>query len=382
MTLTVKDLRELPITKNFVLVAGESGMDKAIRKVNILDFEYVDAAEEPTEPDGLFNPDSLVLTSLLYAKDDPRKILPGLKQLLLDGVSALAVKTVYFNELPQEVYEYAERRMLPIFFFQDTDFENVIIDIMRAVEERSRFESLERDVEGLFQPENTAEDRYRIIKRLFYNLSPPYLCCYFAPQTSHPQPNYEQHILRLRSRNAPGRFYLPYRSGTLVLTEEERRETLAMDMGINENECRCGFSSVYRIFEHIPFALQESVYAAEFAKRNDLASANFEEMGIWQLILPNRDNYWLNMYCHSVIQKLKNFESDSSCELYRTIEIYVKNEFDSEKTAREISLHKNSVRYRVTKAREILGLEDDPVQFRQAIYFAVMFSSLFSCEAK
>ena len=106
-----------------------------------------------------------------------------------------------------------------------------------------------------------------------------------------------------------------------------------------------------------------ALYAQRFAARNKKDICRFSEMGIWQMILPNRDNVWMKNYCEGIIRKLK--EADAETGIFETVSCYVSNNCDTKRTAEEMSVHVNTVRYRIKKAQETMGLEDKDMEFQQ-----------------
>ena len=134
-------LSRLETTRDFRLVAGEGGLDKTIDCTEILDFEFDDAASGYRR-ERLFDGNSLVLTSFLYAKDRPELIADSVKRLISYDVHALAYKPVIFKELPREAVELADAMNFPIFVFgKDCYMENIILEI-RNVVLRDRDESI------------------------------------------------------------------------------------------------------------------------------------------------------------------------------------------------------------------------------------------------
>lgn len=375
MALTIRDAMELTILQTFTLVGGRSGLNRQVKEVNILDFEYIDAPKEPMKPDGLFHPHALVLSSLLYAKNDPDKILPALKQMVTDGISAFAIKSVYFNRLPDEVMDYADEIGLPIFFFHGTDFENIIWEVTFAAKEQNKLSLLEEETERFLNDEMTKEDRNEAVNHLFPGLGIPYRSYYYAPRIQRSRMEYEHFISGIRRGGKAGWYFLPYKMGLLAVIEGSGKTGSSM-IGFNEADYFCGSSPSHKNLETLPYALWESIYASEYAEQNQMAAADFDEMGIWQAILPNKDNYWMSSFSHMMVQKLKNHEPDGGCQLYRTLKLYAEHDFDAAETAKAMSLHKNSVRYRVNKAAELLGFEKDSLAFRQAVYFAFLFASV------
>ena len=128
MKLTVRDLFDIPIFKNFKIVAGEGGLDREVIGTDILDFEFVKGVN--MSRDNVLDKDSLVLTSLLFAKDDPSLILDAMKKMVALGIAAVSYKKALFNELPKEALDYANEHDFPVLEFGgDEFFEDVISEI-------------------------------------------------------------------------------------------------------------------------------------------------------------------------------------------------------------------------------------------------------------
>ena len=77
------------------------------------------------------------------------------------------------------------------------------------------------------------------------------------------------------------------------------------------------------------------------------------------------------------MEQLKKYDVDGNCELYDTIVCYVKYDCNINRTAEELLLHKNTVRYRIAKAREILGMEECEGEFHAVIFLTVHFQMVF-----
>ena len=89
MAVTIHDVLELDIMKGFKVVAGADGLSEPIVATEILDFEFV---QEGTtyRKDKIFEGDSIVLSSLLFAKDQPELVLDAVKRIKELNVKALA----------------------------------------------------------------------------------------------------------------------------------------------------------------------------------------------------------------------------------------------------------------------------------------------------
>ena len=137
MQITVKEIMQLKEFQNFTLIAGREGEGNEILNIGILDYEY--ANEDPyLEKLWAFGKNAFVISSLLFAKDHPERILSAVKGLCRDGVAALAIKTIYYETLPEEALAYAEEHALPIYTFgrDDAYFQDIAILIRAKMEER------------------------------------------------------------------------------------------------------------------------------------------------------------------------------------------------------------------------------------------------------
>ncbi len=146
MAITVIEATKLDTFKNFKLISGISGLNNQVEKVGILDWEFFSRSE------WLFNKGEFVLTSLLFAKDNPNFILEAVKELVKDGTSGLAIKNIYYNELPVEVVDYSNKNSFPIFIFDNSVyFEDIITEVMDKIRFSENHEVLESKIDILIK---------------------------------------------------------------------------------------------------------------------------------------------------------------------------------------------------------------------------------------
>lgn len=114
--LLVEELRELPIFQTFRLIAGERGFTREIVSATTLEYENV--------IDGFqaFHRGDFILTSLFFAREDTKLILHSFKALAERGVAAIAVKTSFYRELPEEAVRFADENDLLLFLFGEEIF--------------------------------------------------------------------------------------------------------------------------------------------------------------------------------------------------------------------------------------------------------------------
>ncbi|MDD6881494.1 MAG: PucR family transcriptional regulator ligand-binding domain-containing protein [Firmicutes bacterium] len=157
MAFTVREIMTLPSLSKFNLVAGKGGLNNYIITAGIVDYEFVEGLDYDLSK--AFEKDSIVISSLLFAKDKPELILPAIKFLKKSGVGAFAYKQILFETLPEDVIAYADKNDFPIFSFRDGAwFENIIFEVMAAVEKDDARYLSEAHIEKMIKGEATQEE--------------------------------------------------------------------------------------------------------------------------------------------------------------------------------------------------------------------------------
>lgn len=142
MSITISEALKLDNLKEFRIVAGEWGLDNKIEKIGILEYETVYKLK------GNFGKGDFVISSFFFARNDVNLLIESIHSLMEERVSGLAIKNIYYKELPMEVIEYANEKSFPIFIFDNTVFfEDIITDIMDAIRDNDNFELLETKID-------------------------------------------------------------------------------------------------------------------------------------------------------------------------------------------------------------------------------------------
>ncbi|KUK82871.1 MAG: Transcriptional regulator, PucR family [Petrotoga mobilis] len=145
MPITISEAMKLDRLKSFRIIAGERGINKEIDKIGILDYEIIENI------DSQFGIGDFVLTSFTAARNDVNLLIRSVGSLIKSKVSGLAIKNIYYKELPHEVIELANEKSFPIFIFDSVYFEDIITDIMDAIKEKDNYELLETKVDKIIK---------------------------------------------------------------------------------------------------------------------------------------------------------------------------------------------------------------------------------------
>lgn len=100
----------------------------------------------------------------------------------------------------------------------------------------------------------------------------------------------------------------------------------------------------------------------------------YQDKGIYQLF-NDLDQNALVYYCKSVLKDLAYPEEEAMLDLRTTLDVYLKNQSEITQTANELFIHRNTVKYRINRCEEILGVKVDSPEESLNIRLALELSS-------
>jgi purine catabolism regulator len=84
--------------------------------------------------------------------------------------------------------------------------------------------------------------------------------------------------------------------------------------------------------------------------------ASYRDLGSAQLLLSLQDDEALRLYCDSVLGPLENGgNGDYGDELLRSLEVFIEQNGQWERAARELFCHRHTLRYRIRRIEELTG---------------------------
>ena len=112
-------------------------------------------------------------------------------------------------------------------------------------------------------------------------------------------------------------------------------------------------------------AVMECLYAEKFARLKGKEEIFFDDMGVYQILFPYYEENWMREYSRRFLGKVLEFDREYDGELFQTIRIYIEQSGDIHAVAEKMHVHKNTIRYRINKVRELLNMEEDPTFLEQ-----------------
>jgi len=385
--LTVMELLSMPLFRNFRLVSGYGGLYNRVSGTGI--FEW----ESSYEVERNFKRGEFVVTTLSLSRGDAALAESSIRMLIDKKVSAVAIKDIYYQEISEELKSYSDERQIPVFFFSDTFFDDIIYTIRNALLARNRDFSRDEQIEFLLDSARSPEQKRKKAREInpFFHSSA--ICCFGTQKDGSqwqkalklPQMNpeeavysileYRQGVLVIFTSNEPIPDKLPY--GNLVSRQEEKLMLFLEESGLKGSLSGLGISSVVRCPENLGTAIRESLYANASCLIDHLDELRFMDSGLDRILMPAKENLWTKKYYECLLSKLTDYDARHGAKLMETLLEYVKNSGDIKQTAKNLYQHGNTIRYRLEKIRNLLDLGEDGADCLAQLYIFVRLHRIY-----
>ncbi|MGE3910130.1 MAG: helix-turn-helix domain-containing protein [Chloroflexota bacterium] len=100
-------------------------------------------------------------------------------------------------------------------------------------------------------------------------------------------------------------------------------------------------------------------------------SVHFEQLGVQRLLFQLRDNPELASFYDDLLGKLQAHDERQGAELVNTLEAFFECHGNHVRTAQRLHLHRNTLLYRLDRARTVLGIDLDDAETRLALQVAL-----------
>lgn len=362
----IKELFRLQNIHRLRLIAGQDGLERTVTEAVL--FEY--------DPSRVQLPDfyrgDLVVTTLAYARGDAKLVAHSLQALMNQGIAGLMVKTAYFSELPQAVITLANRLGTPVFLFDDTYIEEVILQVTDLIRGKRHFAGFEQDVDALMRGDLTEEQTRERARRIDPLGQSSYRIYAVSPKERMITLDDKLYAMMETDADAAHRCtFIEWRRMMLALCREEdglsaqealtRFGDLLTRAGVDRQSVVIGQSDLREARAQMGASLCEAVYAARAAKLCGKAELAAHELGLYAYLFPMSENPFVCDRCRRVLSAIREYDAQNHTNLEQTALVYVKENMEIAAAAKVLFQHPNTVRYRLSKIQRIIGMEDDPL---------------------
>ncbi len=363
MALKVEELLKLQSLQNFKIVSGEKGLNRVVCSAGIMDYEFV--PDVGYQNDTAFEKDSFVISSLLFAKNNPNQIIDAVKQLYDFGTSAFAFKDIIFKELPPEVLAFSNEKGFPIFTFgPELYFENIIYEIMEAVQREDTEILTEENIKKMIGHQLRKEEVGIISNGVSLVFKQNAIAVYITPKKGGPSLDvpriYRSFYLNknLKHKSIIAR----YQDGIFIIitgafNETEKFELILQEamnsLSINIDEVSLSRSNIGQPHLELDRCFRESYHTHMASVVAEKEYSSYDKIGVFKHLIPLKDDYAMREYAEELLQPLLDKE-----EFFNTVTSLIIHNGDLTMTASDCNCHQNTIRYRLQKVKELVGASE------------------------
>ena len=324
--------------------------------------------------------------------DTEEKLLGLARKLVVCHASGLIINTgEYIHELPQSLCDYCDENDLPLMtvpwevylsemikdlsiriFLQGTTDEEITRALIHAIEEPDNQENYRKvllpylDIDGEFQvvlfttgglDEMDTVER----KRLGYRLQ-----------------------IYLENITHNGSFFYYDANFVLIMNDVSRKDFDEIVEGMISRTKRrmpevhisVGAGSKVVDITNLTTAYQRAKAAVNMAQHMNRDMVHFDEMGIYRLLYSVSDKAILKEMSEDLLQPLLTYDAKHNSNYVEVLEKYLEYNGSIQAVAEAMYTHRNTIIYRVTNIKKLLGTELDTTeerfQYQMAYYIRNM----------
>lgn len=377
--ISCREIAALPALKKLTLAAGSAGLDRWVRWAHFLDLPDV----VPWAQSG----ELLILSGIgLHGHiDNLEEIVQGIIEKELAGL--IVNIGPYISKLPARVLHLADQASFPLFYLPWGEKPaQVAATICQHIVKKQTEEQSAQDIleQLLFQP---APDLNAISKRAAYygyNLINPHQIALLHPAhlfrvVPKSSPQSEQEAMSLKFRFAQTALdaldscglkvlctlllddmllLMPHEDDSCTQRNTEILATVLAKLAdkIPGLAVTAGVGNRFECLQDARKSYQQAVKALHFGARLPSCTpiCAYEHLGIYKLLCELAPEK-LEAYYLEIIQPLKDYEHLQSIELVDTLFVYFEENCSAAKAARRLSVHRNTLDYRLKRISEISG---------------------------
>ncbi|MDI6893701.1 MAG: PucR family transcriptional regulator ligand-binding domain-containing protein [Bacillota bacterium] len=406
MAISVMEALRIGKLQRARVLAGRRGLGRLI--------EHVDVIEMP-EIDPWVRANVLYLTSFYAIRDNLRTQQDLIRYLAAHGAAAIALDTKsYLNGAPPQVLEVAESCDFPVIEIpEDASYIDIITPVLEAVftRKRSRDDFLEDLLEGNVKPE-AIQQRARYLawkldgKRtvLIVDLDDFQSFCLSGRLSERAIQELKRRFLAVVAetthRTLAGEHVVAPRSDSVVILAQVPDDNLSPtspypcplppapratieDLALRVKQAAARvlpgltLSVGIGLLCNCPSQIAESFAAAGDALNISLGLAGgdriafYQDLGIHRLLLRIGPQAELERFVSEEIGPLIEHDRRRGSQLVRTLEVFLDSGCHLERAASRLYVHRNSLKYRLTRIKQLLRLTSLEGERLASLAFAV-----------
>lgn len=364
--ITVGDVMDMRAFDSIWLAAPCDGAaTREVLGVGTLDHEPFTGSYD------LFSPGEIVFTTLGFAELHPDLAETALLELIDRDVAAIAVKHVVLKELPATVAARSSAAGVPVLFYQGRFMERVIADLMNALDDDAAEWERTHLIDSILAPSNE-----RAVRTAFFTIAgvtgATIQCIAVRAITD------DDASLRALHRVLEGvlasygerwddverTFACRYRGRILGFVSFKRPPLKAVAISDADLETCvatagplfCGISQEVPLGE-ADLAVRQAMAALGAARNDGRNTVRWTTLRFDAFRAAAKSDRLYSRSADLMRSLLFDYDADHDAELTRTAEAFAASFGEVRATAEALFQHPNTVRYRLKRIKEVLGMD-------------------------
>ncbi|MEG0364886.1 MAG: PucR family transcriptional regulator ligand-binding domain-containing protein [Erysipelotrichales bacterium] len=347
--ITLKHLLQNPSLSSFRLQNDGANLDVKVSNVCILDYEF----DENTNTKNIFYPDELILSSLQVAKNDEDIFYNIVKSLIDMKVSALAIKDIYFQSIPNKVKVLAQENNFPIFIFdRSLYYENIIVSIMQEIKEGESISLYQQYIDKIIAQSLNDDEGFRLLQ---LNKDDYYI---FAIDGNY---NFTNNDINSKLVN---KVYNYHEFNIAFIKKDHDLEYyLKYFDDVLKDEYYIGYANT---LNSLHGALKDSLNSLRAAQINNVRYVEDYQSSYYSFLIENIQQESFQSFMKTFLSPIVDDEM-----MLESLIVYVLNDFSIESSAKQLHVHENTLRYRIEKAQQLITKTSSRDDFKINLKLAI-----------
>ena len=377
MSITVRDIMELNLLRDSEIISGKNGLDREVTRVNFTDCPIQFNDLEYT----LALKGDLYIRSLYWVKDDEKELYDTFYFYVTSGSSCCLVTNEYLPELPKHILELTDKHNYPVIKIDsNVPYGDLIRDISELLMTEQSELFFENKLNRLLYETLSTSEILEIGKYINPLFKKEYITiCLNLPGLDNRQFYSLQSDLKVQYQLRLRRYQ---NGGFIIFNYQERAEFDAALPGLRKlfhYYCNTYSSGISGAFENAADFQQSIRQACSSLRIGIMLKQQWtypDDLHIYNLLMAVHDNAALKNFYTMTLAPLIQYEKRYSVDLIKTIETYLTCDGDYKKTAILLKRHENTIRFRINKAKSLLGMENSHYKFIEQVSLALKARSV------
>lgn len=382
MSVKVRDILKLELMSSYRIVAGHKGLDKEIKRINFTDCPLNEEYDV-----NLSMPKDFYINSFYTLKNNTEDMKKMIEFYIKTKSSGVCIIDEYLHDIPEEIKKVANDNRFPIIFI-DTSVQYG--EIIRVITEMILLERIELISESLIDKLLDPGVNKKEVKSLALKVNGEFRNYYmvlYIGGLNLDRAGCEQLMGSLnRNQNIKA---LSYKHHMVIILNFDLENMDKTNIGYVKSSFEkygtdyiIGVSNTFSNPEDLNVAMRQAKSANEMSNAINKNVILYKELNVYKLLYPLKDTRELLEYQEEIIEPLIEYDKRYNSNLLETIESYIENDCDYEKTAESLYLHENTVRYRILKAKKLLNLENSHIQFIEQVHIGLKINMILNKKDK